>query len=124
MYARLQAVTAVTDLVGTRVVPAPLEQDSAFPAVVYQRISAAREHAMGSDPGLAMPRVQIDSWAQTYKAAVELAAEVRGALSRFRGTVTGVEILDAFLENERDDYDQDRELHRVQQDYRIWHREN
>lgn len=123
VFARLQAVSGVTDLVGTRVHPAPLPQGVGMPAVSYQRVSAVRESAMGSDVGVARVRIEVSSWSTQYSGAKQLATAVRAALQRFRGTSAGVEVLDVFVANDLDLFEEERELHRVLTDFDIWHRE-
>lgn len=123
MFARLQAVSAVTDLVGTRVFPAPLPQGQTLPAVTYQRVSGARESAMGSDTGVAHPRIQVDCWASSYSGVKALATAVRGALQRYSGTIATVEIQDSFLKNDIDLFEDEIEANRVMLDFEIWHRE-
>ena len=124
IFARLQAVTGVTDLVGTRVFPLLLPQDPTYPAVIYQQITGSRESAMGSDVGLVEATVQIDSYATTYAGARVLAEAVRVALQRFRGTVASVVISDVFvLEGPLDLYEDAVKKYRVQQDFLVWHRE-
>ena len=122
--ARLLAVTAVTDLVGTRVYPLLLPQDPTYPAIRYQQITGTRESAMGSDVGLVEATEQVDSYDSTYAGARVLAEAVRAALQRFRGTVAGVVISDVFvLEGPLDLYEEAVKIYRVQQDFTVWHRE-
>lgn len=121
--ARLEAVSAVTDVVGTRIYPEPLRQETTLPAVGYQRVSAQRDSAMGSDTGIARVRMQVSTWATQYSQAKTLATAVRAALQRFRGTVATVEILDVFVLNDLDLHEAEIEVHRVLTDYEILHRE-
>lgn len=121
--ARLAAVTAVTDLVASRVYPLRAPQGVPRPFVVVQRISAFREIAFGSNPGLARPRFQVTAWGETYASAKAVATAVRQALERFRGTVVGVEILDCFVENDQDLSDDEANLRGVATDVFVHHRE-
>ena len=123
IYARLQAVAGVTALVGTRVYPLRLPQGPTYPAIRYQKIDAPRTHLMTWDPGEVHARVQVDSYAKTYDGAQALAAQVRGALSRWGGAAGGVTVEHVFLDDERDIdepeplHDGESGIYRVMQDY-------
>ena len=120
---RLRNYAGLKALVGTRIYPLKLKQRATMPAVTYQRISGPRISAMGADPGVASPRVQIDCWGGTYASSKAVATQVRGALQRYRGTVAAVEILAVFIESDLDIFEPDAELYRVSTDYVFWHRE-
>lgn len=125
---RLEAVSGVTDLVGTgdaaRIYPLALPQRPTLEAITYQVITDIPEHAMGSDPGISHARLQVDCWGNDYTEAVALASAVHAALSRFRGTSAGVVIQDIFaIDKQRDRWEEDVEENRVGQDYRIHYEE-
>ena len=120
---RLGGYGGLSALVASRVYPLHLPQRPTLPAVTYQRIDGPREHAMGADPGLAHPRIQVDSWAASYASAKAVATQVRGALQRWRGTAAGVEVLAIYLESDQDDYEPETKQWRVRQDWTVWHRE-
>lgn len=123
LYSRLQAVPAVTNLVGTRAYPVRLPQGVTYPALRYDTIDEQRESALDSDMGLVRSRVQIDSFAATYLAAKQLATAVRGGLQRVAWTQAGVECLDALLEAVQDGYEADVDVYRVRHDFLFWYRE-
>ena len=106
IYQRLAAFAGLTALVGgasaPRITPHLLTQDTAYPAVTYFVVSAPRETAMGSDPGIVHARMQVECWALKYLDAVNVAEQVRLALQRYRGTVAGTVILDTFIDDMRD----------------------
>jgi len=102
LIAYLLAATAVSTLVGTRVVPYSLLQGSSLPAVTVQRISGAPLYADDGETGLENPRFQIDAWALTYSQAKTLARAVKDTLSAFAGTTGGVLFQYIMLENEQD----------------------
>lgn len=128
VYSRLTGHAGLAALVGSRVYPLVLPQRPTLPAVTYQRVEALRQSAMGVDTGLASARVQVDSWATTYAGSKGVAAQVRAALQRWRGTEAGVTVEDAFLERDQDLFEDEGssaegKLYRVSQDYLIWYRE-
>lgn len=125
VYARLAAVTGVTDLVGTRIYGGQAPQNPTAPYVVYQEISQHRPSAMGADVGKVRARVQVDSRAVTYKGAKQLANAVQVALQRYSGTSASIEVSAVFLDDDsgEDSYEEEVEMYRVRQTYLIWHGE-
>lgn len=120
---RLGAYGGLTALVASRVYPLQLPQRPTLPAVTYRRIDGPREHAMGADPGLAHPRIQVDSWGASYADTKAVATQVRGALQRWRGIAAGVEVLAVYLQGDEDGYEPETKQWRVRQDWIVWHRE-
>jgi hypothetical protein len=100
LYSRLSNFAGLGALVGTRIYPRMLPQDPAYPAVSWFKVSAPRESAMGSDPGLVHARFQVSSWGLTLLNTRDTAEQVRLALQRYRGTLAGTVIQDIFIENE------------------------
>ena len=117
---RLESSTAVSALVSTRVYPTVLPQDVTLPAVSYFKVSGVRTHAMGTDPGLAHPQVQVSCWGATYTSAHAVKEAVRSALSRWAST--GV-VLDTFLDNEVHLFESDDDTHHIALDFTIHHTE-
>lgn len=126
IYTRLQAVSAVTSLVSTRVYRSAIPQKPTYPLLMMNRISAQRESAMGADSGDVQVRLQVDSWAETVAGAQALSTAVRGALQRWGGTSEGITFQDVFLEEERHDVEEVKPgqwLYRVMQDFIVWAKE-
>lgn len=110
IYQRLSQFAGLYALIGgastPRVTPHLLTQDTIYPAVTYFIVAAPRETAMGSDPGIVHGRVQVDAWGATYSSTRDVKEQVRAALQRFRGTLDGTQILDCFLQDDRDEPDE------------------
>ncbi len=137
ILARLKAITAVTNIVGTganaRITFEHLPPDPIYEAIVVKLVSAPREHASGSDPGIVRSRWQIDAWADTYEKARDLGDAIRGdnagsALNRWGATLDGTKVDDAFLENELPFTEPqagkpDEPLYRNMQDYMVHYKE-
>lgn len=121
--ARLESVTAVTDLVGTRIYPKRAPEGVTRPFLTFQRISSFREVAFGTNPGLAKPRFQFTAWGDTEAQVQAVVTAVRQALERFRGTVLGVEILDCFVDNDEGLTDDEAKLQGHAIDFFVHHRE-
>ena len=132
ILARLKAVTAITDIVGSganaRIYPRRLPQDPVLEAITFRLISAPRVHAFGSDPGLVESRWQVDAWAETYEQARDLGDAIRGngvgnAFSRFKGTLDSTVVQDVLLDNEIPTFEDESGSYRNMQDYMIWYEE-
>ncbi len=105
IFSRLSTFAGITALVGAppncRVYPHDLAPENAtFPYVTYTLISAPREIAMGSDPGLVRSRWQFDAWDLDPDGARNLAEQLRLALERWRGVGSGTTVQDTFIDNQ------------------------
>ena len=121
--ARLASVEAVSSLVGDRTRPLKLEQLTAYPAVMYRRVSGTPVSTMGQDDALTGTVYEVEAWAETHAGAVDLAKKLRAALARWSGTAGGVDVEQIFYEGEIHYYDPELRVHRVSQDYAVWYRE-
>lgn len=99
---RLLAVSAVTDIVSTRIYPIVLPQGCTLPAIRYRRISGGSDEHIRGTTGAANSWVQIDCYATSYAAVEALAEQVRLAIHTYRGTVGGVDIHSVELQNRMD----------------------
>lgn len=133
IYARLAAFAALTALVpAARITPAPLPEGQLLPAVTFQKLDGPRVAAMGDDPGLSYPRIQVTCYAKDASGksrlgnALDVAKQVRAALQRFRGTAGGVVFQDIYLEDERDLGDEGElsPMRAYAIDFVAWHQES
>jgi len=127
LASKLEATSGITDLVGSgasgRIYPVVLRQGTGYPAIRFVRIDSPRGSMLDADTGLVWPRVQIDSYGETYASAAAVAAAVRAALKRQAWTQDSVEVEDALLEQEDDTYEGDVRKYRIRQDYVFCYRE-
>lgn len=135
LRAIILAAPAVLALMADRAYPVILPQKPELPALTYQRISGGtRVSSHAGDTGLALARIQIDCWAQTYLAAKDLAATVRKTLQAgnrqlAKGAVpagsTGV-IRKVDVTLDRDDYEDGDviKLYRAGFDVLTWFKED
>jgi hypothetical protein len=107
LYTRLQAVSAVTNLVSTRVYPAKTEnQNPTSPYVTYEVLRTERKSAMSADTGDVRSELRLHVWAQDTSSAAgfdtckSVALQIRGALQRYRGTVASTTVQDMFIVDE------------------------
>lgn len=102
LYARLGAVSGVTDLVSTRIYPLVAPQNASLPLVVVNRIGEIHEHHTTAAAGIARASMQIDCWAATLDAAVAVGDAVRAALDGWSGTSASIVVRSVTL-NDRDE---------------------
>lgn len=110
MVAALEAHPGTTALVGDRIYPLQAPQETPLPFVVYQKISGGLLHTLQRTLPLVGPRLQIDSWAETYTTAKTVSINVRQALDGVLAWVVG----------ERDLLSTDGRRYRVSQDFAVW----
>jgi hypothetical protein len=107
IYARLQAVSAVTSLVSTRIYPIKKDEGTkvVWPFVTYATTYASPVVAMGDDPGMMSSEVRFHIWAQgsgAFDSAIAIKQAIRTALQRWRGTAGGITVNARFLEGDFD----------------------
>ena len=126
IYSYLSGHAGLIALVGTRIYPLVMPQNTILSAVTFSKVSGPRVHAMQQDAGLAYPRFQVSCWGATYKSAKDVAAQVRAALQDFKGTmggVGGVAVSGVFIQDENDLYEPGTQVYHVALDFTIWHLE-
>lgn len=124
VYSRVSTFAGFTALAGTRLYPSLAPQTPTYPFAVYQRVTAARTHAMGADTGLAEVLMQLTVWDRTLSGMLALARQVRLALQDWTGTAATVVVQRSFLDNEVDlGFDRTAGAFGRALDFRIWHRE-
>lgn len=98
----LAADATVAGLVGTAIYGDDVPQDAAPPFVALQLISAPRQYVLAGSTGHARPRVQVDCWAATKLAAIEIADAVTAALEDVRFSYGGVAVGPSRIVSSRD----------------------
>lgn len=111
LFARLSAVSGVTDLVSTRIYRDHTPQPPAAPHIVFE-IDDDEEsaHAMGSDATVRRAYARFYCMATTADGAGVVAAQVIAALRRYSGTSSSVVIDDCFMRGDRPVTDDDLKL--------------
>ncbi len=81
----------ITSQVGQRIYPNALDQKTALPAIVLNRISTSREHTIEDVTLLAHSRIEVKCYANKRLSADSLADAIRrSGICSFRGTVDGI----------------------------------
>ena len=100
VVARLNAVSAVTSLVGARIYANTLPDSTAHPAIIYQVISDVPfDSILGEDPGKNLARIQFTIIADSTASRIAVNDAIKTALKRFKGASGDVTILDSRLDN-------------------------
>ena len=113
----------LSNLINARIYPSVMPQGFELPCVVFQRIAGPRLYSHDGPSGLAHPRYQFSSYADSKAGANAVAAQVRDALSGVKDMSLGTPVCVSLLDMEMDLYDPEINKHRIIQDYRIWHLE-
>lgn len=123
IYSRLQATSAVTDLVSTRVYPIRRPADASLPLIVYERLSEVPALTMNADPGLITARFRFSCQADTPENARTLAAKLKTAITHYRDTTT-TPVVDGILPDTTSaEYDFGADLFTVEKDFFISYKE-
>jgi hypothetical protein len=115
LYTTLTGNATVAGIVGTRVHPVKLPQNTALEAITFSHISGPRDVSLSGASGTARARLRIDCWAERYREAKVLMKAVRGALDAVSGAVAAM--------GEIDFYDDEAEVYRTSIDYYFHHAE-
>lgn len=113
----LQSDTGIAALVGERIAPLPLPQDSVKPAISYQTAGDELQTDLdGLDGSMNKIRVQLDCWASSAAVASQLAELVRIRMQTASANFKAVP-LSGF-----EDYESKTKLTRRSRDYSCWYR--
>jgi len=106
VYARLSGFAGLVALT-TRIRPVSAAPGDAYPYVVYSVISDLPYPAMSADAAPHRARVQVSSFDNDFNSMRAVDAQVRLALSRFRGTAGSVGVQDVIEDGVQDLHDEE-----------------
>lgn len=121
IYSRLSADANIMAIVGTRIFPSKATQNQPPPLIMYFRVDTVPATALNTASTFMASRFQFDCWHKTEIGAETLAEKVKTSLDGFIGTILGITIGGIVFLDQFDDYDDDAELYRVGQYFRILH---
>jgi hypothetical protein len=114
IFARLTGFPEVSSIVGDRIFPVFLPEKSILPAIVFRRVSTTgADLSHSGTSGKLTSEFEVESYAREVSVAKSLAMAVRKAFSGFSGTVAGVKVHRAAVDNEFDDYDFESGLYTI-----------
>jgi hypothetical protein len=96
--------TAVSSLVGSRIYPVLAPSTATLPFAVYRRSSIQRQQTLAGPLGLPTVNMEVQIYATTYENARQVADSFRKVLDGYEGTLNNVEVQNASLEQESDDF--------------------
>ena len=115
LKALIAANSPANTLMGGRIYPGVLEQESAYPAAAINVVTTGPTNSTTAASTLDRVTVQIDIYATTYAATAGAAAAIRTALDyTTSGSLTHVE-----FEDQQDMFSAKPELFRIMQTYSI-----
>lgn len=126
LYAGMCANGPIAGLVTTRIYNKVAPQKPTYPLIVMHRIATGRENSNDGPLDLADAVMQFNCLSKTSSQARQVAAAVRLFIDGYVGSMggaSGVEVNGAFVDDERDDYDDELEVHAVQLDVGIMYNE-
>lgn len=89
LKAYLQAIPAISTLIGTRIYPNKLPQEPVLPAVKFKKYLTEHNHLIGSETAY----IQYTCVATTYLGAEALLTAFRNALQREKRIMSGIEVM-------------------------------
>lgn len=125
LVAHLKADANIAAYVGTRVYHQILPQNPTLPALVYSAVSEQRRMLLTTPDGLIGAQYSIDCFARTVADCKLLSEAVRLSLNGLTGSLGGVSIDHAQLQNRLDltDFEGDKVTRRILLDFAIWYLE-
>ena len=122
LYTLLHGRAELEALVDVRIYPMYLPQSPTFPACAYNRTSSRIISLLKNDTNLIEARYEVAAFSKTYNECIEVADQIRQALQRQRGTISGVVIDDITIDDISQDYEQEFEIFESTTDITISYR--
>jgi hypothetical protein len=97
--------SSVSALVGDRIRPDVVTQNSSLPAIRYELIAEEPWNVLSGETSESQSRVQFDCYAMTRIQANQLAAAVKNRLHGFSGSLGNIVVVDCFVDNQYDTVD-------------------
>jgi hypothetical protein len=109
----------ISAIVGTRVFPEIADQEQTKPYVVYSIRSNDPSDVQAAPSALDTASVEVNCYALSYTAAIDLSDAVRTCLDRRSGTYSGVNVQSIQYITEVMDFEEPQRLYRVMSDYEV-----
>ena len=119
IYNILSNVTAVTDIVSTKIYPEIAPQNESQPDIVYSVVSNSPTDTKEENGNVDEATIEVYCFNTNYSTAIDLGVAVRAALERKNGTYGGVQIQSINYTNEQMDVNPERSIWVAIQDYTV-----
>ncbi len=123
LFEHVTGVTAVSDLIGTRLYFVLAPPDATYPHAVYSRIGSEHVDSLAGLNGLAKTAFQITAWTRTPLDAVALAEEILIAMNAFTVTLGGTRVHSARPVSEDMVFEEEVNAYRFNREFDVWHEE-
>ena len=123
IYSRIQATSALRDLVSTRVYPIRRPADATLPLIVYERMSEYCPPAMKEDPGNVIARYRFSCQADTPENARNVAAKLKACIGYYMDSTTTPVVDGCLPESSSEEFELGADLFTVEKDFQIAYRE-
>lgn len=125
IYMILAAASGITAIVGTNIFTAVAAEGDYDQYIVIHLIDMVPENTKDGASMLDEIRIQVDSYNSDKDSGDQLAVIIRNTLDRYRGTVQATYVIDNILfDNARNDFDEDRGVYKVSQDFIVRHKKS
>lgn len=119
IYYLLTNATDVTDIVSTRIYPEIAQQDADLPFIVYNVTNNEPTDTKRDVSQLDTAQIEVNIYSESYTQCIDLAAAVRTALDRIKGTYAGVDVQSIQYLNEIIDFDEPQRAYNINADYDV-----
>lgn len=89
LYSSLSGMTGLASLVGSRIYPDAIPENSALPAVVYMRTGTNPTYTIGGVLVCEEAALSITAWADSRSVAESVADQIQSAVSASQNPATG-----------------------------------
>ncbi len=123
LYTYLTAISAITDIISTRLYPDTIPQNTDYPAAVYQRQNGERVYSLKEYEGIQSSVFVFNLFSETAAERWDMRAEFIDALDDYSGTMGTTSIDWISLSNDVSTYEPAARLFRAMVDFKIDYRE-
>ena len=124
LFTYLSTHAGLSALVGTKIYPQVIQQDTTLPAVTYNLISKnRRQSTIGGNYGLVSPIYEFRCYATTYSQAKNIGEQIKSALLNYSGAIGSYTVQGCFYVSEFDGYDSETKEFYVSQEFEFYYTE-
>jgi hypothetical protein len=123
LYEKITGNPEIAAIIASRMYPVALPQTPTVPAVVYFFDNATSTLSHSGPSGLESATLRVDSWADNFDEAKNLAAKIKEILNGWKKNVPLGAVQGTFFKGEKDIFDEDKTLYSTQQTYLIHYTE-
>lgn len=111
VYGYLIEEPSVINLISDRIYPLILPQKCKLPAVVYNKVSVKRTHALQVDSTLCIQNIQFSCHAKSYAQALNVVNVIRNLLKNYIGQMLDIFIQAVLTQFETENYNSETDTY-------------